>query len=212
MDPWELSSQLQLRSVRPVPILLQSARGQHCRLPCGFKNRRTQLHGPLHAGREPFDHCFLGFLSRKAQVESKTLQVGKRMVVSLIVTRSVSEEEARKTATSIKHLRRFFLAYASGYDQTDQTDLPPKAGVSMSEASTDKTIEVKFSPVFAWMLIIFAGSFVLIGIFLMTPFSPRQNILLGIGIVIAAVAGIFGGRYWLRHLPVMLRLGPEGLE
>ena len=59
MDTRELSPQLQLRPHRPVPLLLQSARRQHRRLPRGSQNRRPQLHRPLHARRQSFDHRLL---------------------------------------------------------------------------------------------------------------------------------------------------------
>jgi hypothetical protein len=82
----------------------------------------------------------------------------------------------------------------------------------MAESDSNDTLEITFSPVFAWMLIGFGIIFVILGVGFMTPLSPRQNILLGTGIVIAALSAILGGRVWLRNLPVVMRLKPEGLE
>ena len=59
MDARELSAQLQLRPHRPVPLLLQSARRQHRRLPRGSQNRRPQLHRPLRPRRQSVDIVFL---------------------------------------------------------------------------------------------------------------------------------------------------------
>jgi hypothetical protein len=62
-------------------------------------------------------------------------------------------------------------------------------------------------------MLIFFGVLILgLGILLTMPFLPRQNIPLGIGISAAAVVAIAAGRVWLRHLPVVMRLTPEGLE
>ena len=58
MDARELSAQLQLRSHGPVPLLLQSARRQHRRLPRGSQNRRPQLHRPLRPRRQSLEHRF----------------------------------------------------------------------------------------------------------------------------------------------------------
>ena len=70
MDARELSAQLQLRPHRPVPLLLQSARRQHRRLPGGSQNRRPQTSPAItppsailrssssSIWRRPADPCF----------------------------------------------------------------------------------------------------------------------------------------------------------
>ncbi len=60
MDARQLPSQLRLRSGRPVPVLLQSARGCDYRLPRGQWDRRPLIHGPLRRGRQPLDDRFPG--------------------------------------------------------------------------------------------------------------------------------------------------------
>src|SRR5262245_6154672 len=56
MDARELPSQFQLRSDRPIFLLLQSAGRQYHRLPCRSPNRRPEFHRSLHAGRKSLDH------------------------------------------------------------------------------------------------------------------------------------------------------------
>ena len=56
VDARELSAQLQFRSDRPVPLLLQSAGRQPRRLPRGPEVGPPDLHRPLHAGGQSFDH------------------------------------------------------------------------------------------------------------------------------------------------------------
>src|SRR5437867_4565138 len=56
MDPWGLSAQLQCRSQRELPLLMQSARRHHRYLPRGSKIRRPCLHRPFHPPRQSFDH------------------------------------------------------------------------------------------------------------------------------------------------------------
>jgi len=82
---------------------------------------------------------------------------------------------------------------------------------SDNDDTIDDTINITFNPLFPWMLIVFGVAFICLGVLFMMPFVARQNVVLGMGIVIAAVIGIMGGRFWLRHLPIMMQLTPEGL-
>ncbi len=62
-DEWtrgELPPQLQLRPQRPVPLLLQPARGPRHGLPRGRHERRPRLHRPVRPGGQSLDHRLSG--------------------------------------------------------------------------------------------------------------------------------------------------------
>jgi hypothetical protein len=68
------------------------------------------------------------------------------------------------------------------------------------------TIEVRFSPVYAWMLIGFGALFFILALVLGHKFPA-----LGIFISIAAMAAMVGGNYWRQHLHVVARMTPRHL-
>lgn len=81
-----------------------------------------------------------------------------------------------------------------------------------SDRRPDDTLEICFSAFPAWILIIFAAVMFPLGALFTMPFAAGQNVGLGIAICAASLAGVAGGRFWLRRLPVMLRLTPEELQ
>lgn len=76
----------------------------------------------------------------------------------------------------------------------------------------DETLEVTFSPTFAVILLVFSACMLVLGIFITLPMAAGQDIPIGIAIAVGSLGGLYGGYYWLNHLPVVLRLTPEGLE
>lgn len=73
-------------------------------------------------------------------------------------------------------------------------------------------IEITFSPLYAWMLIGFGCFFFLLGLFILTPLAAERNVPAAVAICVAAAAGIAGGAYWLKHLPVMLRFTAQEMQ
>jgi hypothetical protein len=82
----------------------------------------------------------------------------------------------------------------------------------MKHHSSDDLLEITFTPIPAWFLIIFGVLFLPLGVLFTTPVVHRQNIPLGVGISLAALAAIAGGWYWRNHLRVTLRLTPDELQ
>src|SRR5262249_5066609 len=68
------------------------------------------------------------------------------------------------------------------------------------------TIEVRFSPVYAWMLIGFGAIFFGLALVLGKKFPP-----LGLFIALVSLAGMVGGNYWRQHLHVVARMTPRHL-
>jgi hypothetical protein len=68
------------------------------------------------------------------------------------------------------------------------------------------TIEVRFSPVYAWMLIGFGAIFFGLALVLGKKFPP-----LGVFIALASLAAMVGGNYWRQHLHVVARITPRHL-
>lgn len=76
---------------------------------------------------------------------------------------------------------------------------------------TGPDVELRLSPVYAWLLIAFGVMFLLLGAMIALPLSEGQNIGVGILICAASAAAIVGGNYWRHHLPVMVRMTPRKL-
>jgi hypothetical protein len=68
------------------------------------------------------------------------------------------------------------------------------------------TIEVRFSPVYAWMLIGFGAIFFGLALVL-----GKSIPLLGISIALASLVVMVGGNYWRQHLHVVARMTPRHL-
>ena len=84
--------------------------------------------------------------------------------------------------------------------------------VSRSDPTSGETLEITSSAFCAWLLIGFSGSWFCLGLLLMLPRMPRQDVASGLGICTLSAAAIAGGCFWLKHLPVQLRLTPDELQ
>jgi hypothetical protein len=89
---------------------------------------------------------------------------------------------------------------ASGYSRTSAT-----TSASMPD------IELRLSPLYAWLLIGFGGIFFVIGLLFASPTAKRPNVGLGILICAVSAAAVIGGNYWRHHLPVMAAIRRRGL-
>jgi len=67
-------------------------------------------------------------------------------------------------------------------------------------------IEIRFSPLYAWLLIGFGVFFFFMGLFFFSPSLPGRSVGLGILTCALSVAGVVGGNYWRNHLPVVVRM------
>ena len=67
-------------------------------------------------------------------------------------------------------------------------------------------LEIRFSAMYAWLLIAFGAIF-----FLLAFLVGSKNGGLGILIAILSVGGMIGGNYWRHHLHVVARLTPRQL-
>jgi hypothetical protein len=67
-------------------------------------------------------------------------------------------------------------------------------------------LEIRFSPIYAWLLIGFGGIF-----FLLAFLVGSKNPGLGVLIAVLSVGGMFGGNYWRHHLHVVARMTPRQL-
>ena len=73
-------------------------------------------------------------------------------------------------------------------------------------------IELRLSPLYAWLLIGFGAIFLLLGVLIASPIARGQNVGLGFFISLASIGAIVGGNYWRRHLPVMVRMTSHQLS
>ena len=71
-----------------------------------------------------------------------------------------------------------------------------------SGAAALPTIEIRFSAIYAWMLIVFSSIFFFLAVFLIGP----KHRPLALFIVMLSIVGIWGGNYWRQHLHVVARL------
>jgi len=69
-------------------------------------------------------------------------------------------------------------------------------------AATLPTIEIRFSPIYAWLLIVAGVIFFFLAVFLI----GGQNRPLSLFIVVLSIAAIGGGNYWRQHLHVVARM------
>jgi len=97
---------------------------------------------------------------------------------------------------------------------TPTTRVPPSTPTQSSASKPPATlpeIEIRFSPLYAWLLIGFGVFFFFMGLFSFSPSLPGRNVSLGILICGLSVAGVIGGNYWRNHLPVVIRMTSRNL-
>ena len=90
----------------------------------------------------------------------------------------------------------------------------PKLAVSSSPAKTstaEPDLEIRLSPLYAWMLIVFGAIFFLLGLMTAAPIGKTRNVSLGLLISLTSAVAIVGGNYWRHHLPIMVRMTPREL-
>src|SRR5262249_53344992 len=98
-------------------------------------------------------------------------------------------------------------------------DMSPKASssrtpaassfVGTSKAAPLPVITIRFSPLWAWLLIGISAAFLLLGIYLAITVRHQSNIPVVISGL--AVVGMLGGHYWRHHLHVVARMTPRQL-
>jgi hypothetical protein len=79
------------------------------------------------------------------------------------------------------------------------------------DTTASPIIEIRFSPLYAWLLVGFGVVFFLLGLWIASPLIARQNVGFGLFLAVLAVAAIVGGNYWRHHLHVVARLTPRQL-
>lgn len=67
-------------------------------------------------------------------------------------------------------------------------------------------IEIHFSSLYAWLLIIFGAIFFVLGLFMASPAATHSSPAIGILICVLSFTAILGGNYWRHHLPVVVRM------
>ena len=72
-------------------------------------------------------------------------------------------------------------------------------------------IELRLSPLYAWLLIGFGAIFFFIGLLFASPTAKRPNIGLAVLICAVSAAAVIGGNYWRHHLPVTAAIRRRGL-
>jgi len=78
--------------------------------------------------------------------------------------------------------------------------------------SVGPDIELRLSPLYAWLMIGFGGVSLLLGILIVSSVAKGHNTGLGVLICLASISAIGGGNYWRKHLPVMVRMTPRELS
>jgi len=78
--------------------------------------------------------------------------------------------------------------------------------------SVGPDIELRLSPLYAWLLIGFGGVSLFLGILVASSAAKVHNTGLGILICLASMGAIGGGNYWRKHLPVMVRMTSRELS
>lgn len=72
-------------------------------------------------------------------------------------------------------------------------------------------IELRFSPMYAWLLMGFGALFCLMGLYLAFGLPQMRGLVGGLLLSAASVGAIFGGDYWRKHLPVVVRMTEKQL-
>src|SRR5262249_37999628 len=71
-------------------------------------------------------------------------------------------------------------------------------------------IVLRFPALYAWMVIVFGGLFLLLGLWI-TLLTPRRNLGMGVFISVVSIAAIIGANYWRHHLHIVAQLTPREL-
>src|SRR5262249_33754279 len=72
-------------------------------------------------------------------------------------------------------------------------------------------IELRLSPLYAWLLITSGGVFFVIGLLFASPTAKHPNVGLAVLICAVSVGAVMGGNYWRHHLPVTAAIRRRGL-
>jgi hypothetical protein len=78
--------------------------------------------------------------------------------------------------------------------------------------SVGPDIELRLSPLYAWLLIGFGGVCLFLGILVAFPGAKGHNTGLGVLICLASIGAVGAGNYWRKHLPVMVRMTSRELS
>ena len=73
-------------------------------------------------------------------------------------------------------------------------------------------LEIRFSPVYAWLLMGAGAVFFLLSLLFASPFGARRmNTAFDLFLAVLSLAAIVGGNYWRHHRHVVARLTPRQL-
>lgn len=78
--------------------------------------------------------------------------------------------------------------------------------ISNLKVACGPDIELRMSPMYAWIGIVFGVIFFILGLFIASPAAKGRNVGLGLFITLASAAGVYGANYWRQHLPLVARL------
>jgi hypothetical protein len=84
-----------------------------------------------------------------------------------------------------------------------------RAGVDCTNAQLPD-IEIRFTPVYAWILIGFGVIVFVLGLFI-ALLTHHRNLGFGLVLCLISVAAVIGGNYWRKHLHVVAKMNPQQL-
>jgi hypothetical protein len=105
-------------------------------------------------------------------------------------------------STAIKDSRN--TAAGSGVPQKTSSAVTKNSAIAPD-------LEIRFSPLYAWLIMGFGLLFFFIGLLFVSPSARGRNVGLGLFICAASIAAVVGGNYWRHHLPIMVRMTPRQL-
>jgi len=71
-------------------------------------------------------------------------------------------------------------------------------------------IEIRFTPVYAWMMIGFGVIFFLLGLFI-ALLAHHRNLGFGLVLCLISIPAVIGANYWRKHLHVVAQMNPQQL-
>jgi hypothetical protein len=83
-----------------------------------------------------------------------------------------------------------------------------RAGADSTNALPD--IEIRFTPVYAWIAIGFGVIVFLLGLFI-ALLTHHRNLGFGLVLCLISAAAVIGGNYWRKHLHVVAQMNPRQL-